>query len=117
MPAVTYDFEIEQGTTVTKPFVWKDSLGAAVDLTGYVARMQVRSSVTSTDVLLDATTENGKIVISAAEGKFTLTLSATETAAIAWKKGKYDIELASPTGVVTRLVQGSITVSQEVTRV
>lgn len=116
MAAAIYDFEIEQGTTINKPFVWKDSLGVPVTLIGYTARMQVRPTVSSTEVLLDATTLNGKIVLSTLGG-VTLTLSALETAAITWRKGKYDIELVSATGIVTRLVQGEITVSPEVTRV
>lgn len=116
MAAAQYDFEIEQGATAIWPFVWKDSTGAPVNLTGYTARMQVRQSTSATDVLLSATTENGKLLIDPLLGKTTLGLSATETAALAWRKGKYDLELVSPAGVVTRLLYGVITVSPEVTR-
>lgn len=116
MAAAKYDFTIEQGTTVTKPFVWKSGEGLPVDITGYTARMQVRRSVSSADVLLEASTDNNRIQIDGTEGRLTLVLSATVTSAINWTLGVYDIELRDNDGVVTRLVQGSITVSKEVTR-
>ena len=116
MTAVTHNFIIEQGATLSKVFVWKDSSGEPVNLTGYVARIQSRPSARSETVYINATTENGKIVIDAANGKVTLNLSSTETAAFDWISGVYDLELEDSTGIVTRLVQGLITVSQEVTR-
>jgi hypothetical protein len=114
MPAGNYDIYIEQGATLSLPIIWKDSDGNVINITGYTARMQVRQTRPSTTVLLSATTENGKLVIDGSNGKVTISLSAT--AAITWLTGVYDLELASPGGVVTRLIEGSVTVSQEVTR-
>lgn len=116
MAAATYDFEIEQGATLVKPIVWKDSSGTPINLTGYTAKMQVRQSVSSPDVLLELSTTNGKIQITPATGTVTLVFDATTTAAITWKRGKYDLELTSTGGTVTRLLEGQIAVSQEVTR-
>lgn len=116
MPAAKYDFTIEQGATLPLGFSWKSDDGTAVDLTGYTARMQVRQSVGSPDVLLEATTENGLLSISAAQGKVNLLLPPSVTAAITWRRGRYDLELEAPDGTVTRLVEGSVTVSREVTR-
>lgn len=116
MPAAEYNFSIEQGATTIKPFVWKSSDNSPVDLSGYEARMQVRRSASSPDVLLEASTSNNRIQLDAAAGRFTLVLSADVTAAIEWSRGRYDIELRSPDGDVTRIVQGEITVSKEVTR-
>jgi hypothetical protein len=116
MAAATYDFEIEQGATLLKPIVWKDSSGEPVNLTNYTARMQVRQSVSSADVLLELSTSNGKISLAPSTGTITLIFSATTTAAIAWKRGKYDLELTSGDGTVTRLIEGQISVSQEITR-
>jgi hypothetical protein len=116
MAAAQYDFEIEQGATLLKPIVWKDSTGAAVDLTGYTARMQVRRSTSAPDVLIELSSANGKISISALTGTVTLIFSATTTAAFDWRRGKYDLELVAPDGIVTRLVEGEIAVSREVTR-
>lgn len=116
MAAGKYDFEIEQGTSLAKPFVWKDGDGVPVDLSGYTARMQVRQSVTSDTVLQELLSTDGTIVLGGAAGTITLTLSATAMAAITWKRGKYDLELVASNGFVTRLLEGVVTVSKEVTR-
>lgn len=116
MPAASYDFQIEQGATLLKPIVWKDSNSAAVNLTGYTAKMQVRQSASSTDVLLEMSTSNGRISITPLTGTITLIFSASLTAAIDWSRGKYDLELTSGDGTVTRLIEGQISVSKEVTR-
>lgn len=116
MTAAAYNFVIEQGATLDKTFVWKDSAGTVIPLTGYTAKMQLRQSVTATDVLLELSTLNGKIIITALEGKIQLLVPATDTAAITWQRAKYDLELLSSTGVVTRLLSGDVEVSREVTR-
>lgn len=116
MAAATYNFEIEQGSTLLKPIVWKDGTGTPMNLAGYSARMQVRKSAQSSDVLLELSTQNGKISISPSTGTITLIFSATTTAAINWSRGKYDLELTSSGGDVTRLIEGEINVSKEITR-
>ena len=114
MAAATYDFEIEQGTTLNKQMVWKDSTGAPVDLSGYTARMQLRPSISSDTVLLDLTTENGGITLGGALGTITLHFTDAQTSALT-KGGVYDIEVVTG-GNVTRLIQGAISLSKEVTR-
>lgn len=116
MAAAQYDFEIEQGATLLKPIVWRDSAGVAVNLTGYTAKMQVRKSASSDEVLLEMSTVNGKIQLTPATGAVTLVFSAATTAAFDWRRGKYDLELTSADGIVTRLIEGEITVSREITR-
>lgn len=116
MSAAEYNFTIEQGTTVIRPFVWKDADGVPVDLTGYTARMQVRPSVSSDEVYLDASSVNGKLQLVPLEGKVTLVLSATETGSFTWRRGRYDMELVDADGIVTRLLFGVIEISREVTR-
>ncbi|MCY1167378.1 hypothetical protein D9M73_73390 [compost metagenome] len=120
MAAGTYDFvddkAFEIGATLERPIVWQDPAGAAIDLTGYTARMQVRQSIAAAEALLELTTENGGIAITPATGTITLTQTATQTAAYTWKRGVYDLEIVSPSGVVTRLIQGDIETSPEVTR-
>lgn len=111
-----YNFKINQGASVLKPFVWKDKNGVPVDLTGYLVRMQVRQSASSDEILFEATTANGRFVLGPDPGMFTLTLTAEQTSLIEWRRGKYDIELVSSSGFVTRLLYGVIEVSREVTR-
>tara|TARA_R110002050_G_scaffold249951_3_gene387856 strand:- start:3239 stop:3613 length:375 start_codon:yes stop_codon:yes gene_type:complete len=124
MAAGNYSFTIEQGTTFERVFKYKDENGAPVDLTGYDVRMQIRSTYGS-DILANLTSGSGDFVISvppdAADGvtdknQIKLTISATHTAAYTFDQALYDIELESGTGVVTRLLQGKIKLSREVTK-
>lgn len=87
-----------------------------LDLTGFTARMHIRASVGSADVLLELSTENGGIAIDPATGTITLSISATDTAALTWRQGVYDLELTDGAGVVTRLARGRVAVCPEVTR-
>ena len=124
MAAGNYSFTIEQGTTFERIFKYKDEDGNPVDLTGYDVRMQIRSSYDSA-ILANLTSGSGDFVISippdAAEGvtdknQIKLTISASHTAAYTFDQALYDIELESETGVVTRLLQGKIKLSREVTK-
>jgi len=109
------DFLMPKGSTFSRTLTWKIS-GSAVNLTDYTARMQARASVTSATVVLDLTTANSKIVLGGTAGTITLTLSAADTAAITQSSLAYDLELVSAGGVVTRLVEGQIVLTPEVTR-
>ena len=87
---------------------------APQDLTGYIARMDIKDKIGGT-VLLALTTENGRITVNNTTKTITLVISADDTAAITRKKGVYDLELESPAGVVTALMFGTVTVTNEVT--
>ena len=109
--------KIIQGATFRKPLVWlAPDKTTPIDLTGCTARMQVRSEVESPTVLLELTTANGGIVIDGPAGKMTLHISPADTASVTWEGGVWDLEVVHPSGDVTRLAQGSISVLPEVTR-
>lgn len=114
-PAGTYNILCDQGATLTRTLTWKDSAGAAINLTGYTARMQVRADVESTSTVLSLTTENGGIALGGAAGTILLTVTATLTTALTAGDYVYDLELVTGS-TVTRLVQGQFTVRPEVTR-
>ena len=84
------------------------------DLTDYSARMSIKDKVGGTE-LLSLTTANARIAIDEAGYSIELVLSEADTAAIDWKKAVYDLELVSPTGVVSCLLRGNISVVYEVT--
>ena len=125
MAAGNYSFTIEQGSTFERVFKYKDENGAPVDLTGYDVRMQIRSSFDSA-TLASLTSGSGDFVLSvpidavdpylSTKNQIKLTISATHTAAYTFDQAIYDIELESGTGVVTRLLQGKIKLSREVTK-
>jgi hypothetical protein len=111
-----YKLTIYQGATLSLPLTWRLSGGAVTDLVGCTARMQVRPTVDSEDVLLSLTTENNGIVLAATAPNLVLQMSAAQTAALTWRAGVYDLEVAFPNGVVRRLLEGGAAVSPEVTR-
>ena len=111
-----FDITINQGATFELTVTWKDSTGAAINLTGYSARMQVRETYSSASTVVSLTNGSG-ITLGGAAGTIAILISATTTAALtAPFSGVYDLELVSAGGVVTRLLQGAATVTPEVTR-
>lgn len=114
--AATYDFTIEQGTSQTVNFVWKDSAGNPVDLTGFTARAQVRKTYSTADYLISLTTEDSGITLGGAAGTVVLHFTPAKTTPVTAKSGVYDVELVSSDGTVTRLVQGAVDFSPEATR-
>ena len=85
------------------------------DLTGYVARMQLREKLTSQAVLHELTTENGGIVLDNINKTIALYISSEDTTEFDFKSAVYSLELASPSNTV-QLVTGTITLVTEVTR-
>lgn len=106
---------IYQGSVFSEVITWSPG-GTLADLTGYSARMQIRSRVDG-QIIADLTTDNGKIAINGAAGKVTLTLTAVETAAIV-TGGVYDLELlpAGENADAIRILEGVVTLSKEVTK-
>lgn len=103
------------GSTFSKTLTYSVS-ASPVNLTGWTARLQVRQKHTSTTKLLDLTTSNGGITLGGAAGTITILATATQTAALPDGVWRYDLELVSGSGAVTRLVEGTFAVTPEVTR-
>jgi len=129
MAAGIHDITIEQGASWRLVLNWKGDDGYVVPLNGWQARMQVRETYASKTPLLDLTTENGRITLDAANGVIAIEIPAAETAAVpinhtkaTWVDGKqaqqlvYDLEMIAPSGQVTRLLQGAVLFTPEVTR-
>lgn len=85
-----------------------------VDLSGYSARMSIKDKIGGTE-LFSLTVLNGRITLDTTLKTISLTISATDTQAVTWKKGVYDLEMVSGTGVVTPILTGKVVVTQEVT--
>lgn len=122
MSAGTYNDTIEQGAVWTRALTYTDDAGDAVDLTGYDARMQIRRRKESADVIQQLDIGSGITIATPASGIIELQLTATETAALTFSTAHYDLELypggdadaADPDTI--RLLEGTLTLSAEVTR-
>lgn len=126
MTARDWPITIEVGTTFALAFITYDPVsptdstpGAAHPWPdGTTARMQVRQKY-STPKLLEATTENGGILLSAGGvvGRLDLTIPETETKLITAKVGVYDLEIVYPgtPPVVKRMLKGDVTFDPNVT--
>lgn len=111
-----YDLTLYQGASFTLTLTWKDAANAAINLTGYSAKMQIRYTAASPSVVLELSTTNGGISLGGTAGTITLNASASQTAALTEATGVYDLELTSGSGTVTRLLSGKYTLSPEVTK-
>jgi len=113
MAAGKYNILIQQGADYIQPITMRDSLTqVATDLTGCTVRGQVRQRFEDTDALASFVVNYDDLP----NGKFTLTISNTVTAALKFDTGVYDVELVYPSGVVDRILQGKVVLSQEVTK-
>ena len=83
-------------------------------LAGYAARMQIKDRVGGA-VLLSLTTENGGIALDDGGKVIEISITAAQTEALTKSAGVYDLELVSPGGVVTALLEGAVSVASEVT--
>ena len=126
MAAGKYSFVIEQGATTNFQINWNDETGSAVDLSGYQARMQIRSQVEASDVLISLSSSlspdgtgihlsgsNGTTPIQS--GSIGVYISAYSSSLLNFGDAYYDLELVNG-NVVTRLLEGKVKLSKNVTR-
>jgi hypothetical protein len=105
---------IDQGADWYVTFVYEDSTGTPINITGFTAAMQLRSLPSDSATALSLTTGSG-ITITGATGTIAIHATAAQTGAIQAGVYYYDLEITG-SGIVTRLIQGQITVSAQVTR-
>lgn len=111
--AANYDITIEQGATFTFTLTV-----TGVNLTGYNARMQGRSThaATSNNFSLTSSPAAGIVITPGTNSVIAVTLTATQTAALeAPREGVYDLEYFDGS-TVTRILEGTYRVTPEVTR-
>lgn len=116
--AVAYNVEIDQGADWFLDVNYDNPNGTPVNLTGYTAALQLRSTpADSTAVLSLTSAAGGGITITPLTGLVSIHATANQTTIIDEGTYYYDLEITDAyTGVVTRLIQGQAIVSAEVTR-
>lgn len=115
-----YDLYIDQGSTFTRTFIYKNSNGVPIDISGYTPSLMIRDSHNAAGVpIYDNTTAAGTLTIpTGTDGKIELTMTDEDTAGFpAPLEAVWDLEIESAAGVVTRIVEGAAFVSPNVTRV
>ena len=110
MAAGTYNLTIEQGVDLDLQVSVQDSTGATYSLAGSTAAAQIRD------------TYNGSLLASfsvvtatGTTGRLDLALSAVSASALPLSGGRWDLLLTTSAGSKVRLLNGTVTVSGEVT--
>lgn len=107
------NFVIEQGTTWLTQITIKDGDSTAINITDYTCESQMRPSFSS-DTSYDITCTISEP--DSTSGILKLSLTDTETSAIPASRYWYDVELTDDSANKTRLIEGNITVTAEVTK-
>ena len=111
MAAGVYNIIVEQGSSFAQKITVKTD-GTPKNLTGYSARAQIRPTRTSATL-----TATFSCTVNPPSGEVLMNLSPDQTTGIAPGRYFYDLELyTSGDTVVSRILQGEVTVSPEVTR-
>ena len=108
--AIKSNLVIDQGSSFSTLVTLVDSANSLIDLTGYSASSQIRKHYTSSNSQSFSTSLGG------ANGTVTLSLTSTETSNLVAGRYVYDVEITSPSSLVTRIVEGIVTVTPEVSR-
>jgi hypothetical protein len=108
------NFLCPQGSTFSKTITYSID-NVPVDLSGYSARLQVRPTHYSEEIITDLSSSNG-ITMGASAGTIDLFIAAQETEQFPAGNFVYDLELESSGGIVSRIIEGTFIVTPEVTR-
>lgn len=104
------EYRIDQGSNYGLEFVVVDEDGELYDLAGATCAAQIRETKDSASSTAFASS------INTTTSKITLTLTAIQTRAFTYYSGYWDCELTEAGGSVTRLLEGTVVISQEVTK-
>ena len=101
---------IDQGTDYIVTINVKDGNTTPIGLEGYTGQAQLRKYYTSSKKY------NFTVAVSANTGEVTLSMAANTTSSIPAGRYLYDCSLTSNTNVVSRIVEGIVTINPRVTR-
>ena len=128
MSAGRYSFTIEQGATLDFELAYKDSDNNPISLEGYQGRMQIRPSIGSETIYITLSsslaTDGTGLNFSGSDGINPITsgtigvfISANSSSQLDFTEAVYDLEIAtgSTYPVVTRLLEGQVQLSKNIT--
>ena len=103
---------VDQGSDYSNIITVGASNGDGLNLSNYTVKSQMRKSYTSSTAYAFTAT-----IYSAATGKVRIQLSAAESEVIPPGRYLYDLEISSPAGVKTRVVEGIVTITPQITQI
>lgn len=108
--AIKANILIDQGTTFSTVITVTNDDGEPLILNNYTGAAQMRKHYTSSNstafsVAIDGTT-----------GEITLSMTANQTSNLVAGRYVYDVELTDANNAVSRIVEGIVTVTPQVTR-
>ena len=110
--AAVANLSIDQGATFSSDITVKDINGNVFDLTGYTAVAKLAKGYSSTRTRTAMTTA---FAADRTTGILSISLTANQTAALDPERYVYDVEITqTSSGIVTRVLEGVITVRPEV---
>ena len=108
--AIKANLIIDQGADFTTTINVTDDDDNVIDLTGYSGTAQMRKHYTS------VTSYSFTVTVYSQTGEVTLGLSANTTNSITPGRYVYDCELLDGNGKTSRLIEGIVTITPQVTR-
>lgn len=114
MTAAYNDFIIESGSTWSVTLSASDVSGSVINHTGYSVSMDIRNSPDSTSSLLSLTQANGRVAINGS-GSIVLSLASSDTSALTFRTGVYDLKVATAGGNTSYYLRGKVNIIKSVT--
>ena len=110
MAAGKYDLVVDQGADFALALTLTKA-GSAINLAGYTARAHIRATKESSNYVPFVMTFPDR-----AAGQVTMTLPSATSSSMAAGQYLYALEIESNAGVVTRIIEGNLTLTREITR-
>lgn len=108
--AIKTNILVDQGASYATSIDVKDEDDNIILLTGYSANAQIRKTYTSSNAV------SFGVSVQQSNGIIDLSLTANQTSSIIAGRYVYDVRVVSPGGVVSRIIEGIVTVNPAVTK-
>lgn len=106
------ELTLDQGTTFETSIALTNDDQTAINITGYSFASQIRKSYYSTNAVANLAVS----VVDASTGNVKLSMTSANTANVKAGRYLYDLVMTDTGGVKTRVIEGIITVTPQVTR-
>lgn len=110
--ATVTNLYVDQGSFYRTYVTVANTDGTPLDLTGFTAASQMRKSYQSSTAYNFTTS-----ISNPTQGRVRVELSSDQSRAIPAGKYLYDVEVTSPSGERTRVVEGIVLINPEITKI